>query len=284
MAKGMQTVSYTDEEIIAVAKTLPSAPRLLVSLDALMADPRSDIDDIAALIKQDPPIVAQLLRMSNSAVYAPPQKIGHLDQALALVGFAEMHRLIGVIAAQQLSDQPLKLYPIDGTQLRLNTIFVAVLMQEFAKQAMEGPRRAYTTGLLRTIGMMALEHLAPHDHTIAPFQEAPETALHDWERKHWGISNVEITEKILRIWGLPEETVSAIRYHCDPGRRQNPMVHLLLLAATAAADRFSSIPGEDGYWKPKPDTLIKGGLSQKRFQMACERASAKFDQLSLAVG
>ena len=283
MPLGMLITAYTDEEIIAVAKSLPSAPRLLVSLDTLMANPRTDIDDIAALIKQDPAIVAQLLRMSNSAAYAPTHKIGHLEQALGLVGFAEIHRLIGAIAAQQLADPPMRLYPIDGTQLRINTLFVAVLMEELAKQAKESPRRAYTIGLLRTIGMMALEHLAPPGHTIPPFQNAPETALHDWECKHWGFSNVEITEKILLNWGLPNETVSAIRHHCDPGRRHNPMVHLLLLAATAAADRFSAIPGEEVYWNPKPDTLGKAGLGPKRFQAACERAALKFDQVKLAI-
>ena len=280
---GMLAAVFTDEEIIKVAKKLPSAPRLLVALDQLLADPHCDIDDVASLLKQDPPLVAQIIGMANSAVYANGEKIGHLDHALELMGFAEIHRMIGAIASRQMADQPMRLYPIDAAKLRLNTLFVAVLMEELAKFSHESSRRCYTVGLLRTMGMMALEHLAPPDHAIPPFSTAPETALHDWERRHWGLSNVEVTERILSHWKLPQESIDAIRHHCDPGRRQNPIIHLLLLAATAAADRFSTIPGEEAYLQPKPDTLAKAGLGPKRFSMACERANLRFDRLNLAI-
>lgn len=282
--KGMLATPPTDSDILAIADRLPSAPRLLVELDRLMAHPRCDIDDIAGVLKQDPPLIAQILRMANSPVYSPAEPIGHLDQALSVIGFTEIHRLVGAVAAHQLSRARLVLYPVTAEQLRRHTLYVAVLMEQLAKAAKESPRRAYTIGMLRSLGMMALELLAPAGQSIPAFQTESYPDLQTWERTHWGLTNVEVTEKILLHWQLPRETVQAIRYHTDPGRRHNPMIHLLLLAATATAERFSSIPGEEPYWNPKLDTLAKAGLTSNYYQHACERAAAKYEKLCQALG
>ena len=159
----------------------------------------------------------------------------------------------------------------------------AILMEELAKPAHEHPRNCYTVGLLRTIGMMALERLAPAAAAIPPFGESGETELGVWEQKYWGLTNPEAAEKILLHWKLPHETVLAIRHHCRPSGRHNPIIHLLKLAATAAADRFSAIPGEEGYWRVTPENFAKAGLDLPGFQLACEKAQRKFEQLRVVI-
>lgn len=280
----MISFAISEGELQRVAAKLPTAPRLLVELGRLMHDSHSDADDVVALLRQDPPLVAQIIRMANSAAYAPSEPVGSLERAVAFVGFAEVHRLVGVVAAAQLADQAMRLYPIDGAHLRLNTLFVAVLMEELAKPAHETPRNCYTVGLLRTIGMMALERLAPADAGFPAFRESGETSLDVWEQKHWGITNVEAAEKILLHWRLPHETVTAIRHHYRPAGKHNPIIHLLKLAATAAADRFHGIPGEESYWQITPENFSKAGISPLDFQFACEKAQRKYEQLKIAVG
>lgn len=267
-----------------MAARLPTAPRLLVELGQLMNDPAAEAKDIVGLLRRDPPLVAQVIRISNSAAYCPREPIGSLERAIAFVGFAEVHRLVGVVANAQLSEQRLRLYPFNAAHLRQNTLFVALLMEEMAKPAGERPRSCYTVGLLRTIGMMALERLAHDDRQIPPFRESGAAALDVWEQRHWGITNVEAAEKILLHWRLPHETVTAIRHHYEPAGKHNPIIHLLKLAATAASDRFGGLPGEQGYWHVTPDNLAKAGITERDFQIACERSQRKFDQLKAAVG
>lgn len=266
-----------------MAARLPTAPRLLVELGQLMHDPGSDATDVVGLLRRDPPLVAQVIRMANSAAYCPPEPIGSLERAVAFVGFAEVHRLVGVVAAAQLAEQRLRLYPFHAAHLRQNTLFVAVLMEELAKPAGESPRSCYTVGLLRTIGMMAFERIAVRDPDIPAFRDSGETALAAWEVNYWGLSNVEAAEKILLHWRLPRETVLAIRHHYHPAGKHNPIIHLLKLAATAASDRFGGLPGEEEYWQLTPENFTKAGVSARDFQIACERAQAKFEQLKAAV-
>jgi HD-like signal output (HDOD) protein len=271
-------------DLIRVADKLPTAPRLLVELGQVIHHPHVSAEEVTALLRQDSSLVAQIIRMANSAAYAPAEPVGSLERALAVVGFAEVHRLVGVVAANQLADQKMRLYPIDGAKLRLNTLFVAVLMEELAKACGEHPRNCYTVGLLRTIGMMALERLAPPGSEIPPFASSGEKALDVWEQKHWDTTNVEAAERVLLHWRLPHETVSAIRYHYHPAGRHNPVIHLLKLAAAAAADRYYGIPGEQDYWVLTPENFAKAGLDLRGFQLACERAQRKYEQLKIAVG
>lgn len=280
----MITTTVSEQELEAVAARLPTAPRLLVELGQLMNDPAADATDVVGLLRRDPPLVAQVIRISNSAAYCPSEPIGSLERAIAFVGFAEVHRLVGVVANAQLAEQRLRLYPFNAAHLRQNTLFVALLMEEMAKPAGERPRSCYTVGLLRTIGMMALERLASSDTHIPPFRDSGEAALDGWEQKHWGITNVEAAEKILLHWRLPHETVTAIRHHCRPEGKHNPIIHLLRLAASAASDRFGGLPGEETYWRITPENFTKAGITERDFQIASEQAQRKFEQLKAAVG
>jgi HD-like signal output (HDOD) protein len=279
----MITLVPSDQEILRVAEKLPTAPRLLVELGHLMNNPHLEAEDVVALLRQDAPLVAHIIRMANSAAYAPVQQTGSLERALDLVGLAEVHRLVGAVAATQLAEEHLSLYPIDGAKLRLNALFGAVLMEEFAKWSGERPHRCYTVGLLRPIGMMALERLVPAGVGIPPFLASGESELNVWEQKHWGLTNGEVAEKILLAWRLPPETVSAIRHHYHPAGRHNPIIHLLTIAASAAAERCSAIAGEESYWKLTAENFEKAGLRVQDYQTACQKAQRKFAQLKLAI-
>ena len=269
-------------DIARVAELLPVAPRLMVELGQALHDPHVESTEVIALLRQDPTLVAQIIRMANSAAYAPAEPVGSLERALASVGFVEAHRMAGAVAARQLAGWNFRLYPVNGNRLQQNALYVAVIMEELARETRESTRSCYTVGLLRTIGMMVLERLAGPGAAIPPFASSGETVLDAWEQKHWGTTNVEVAEKILLRWRLPAETVSAIRHHYHPTNRHNPILHLLTLAASSAADRFFGIPGEESYWTPQAENFIKAGLTQQKYLRACERAQRTFDRLTSA--
>lgn len=276
--------SYTDEDFIRIAEKLPAAPRLLVALGQAINNPQVEAEEVTELLRQDQSLVAQIIRMANSVAYSPKSPVGSLERALATVGFAEVHRLVGLVAARQLSELTTRWYPISSTKIRQNALYVAVIMEELARVAGEKPRTCYTVGLLRTIGMLALDRLARPDLAILPFGESGEPDLMTWERRFWGVSNGEAAEKILWHWKMPHETVSAIRHHYQPAGRHNPLIHLLLLAASSAHDRFWGIPGEENYLLPAAENFAKSGVEPLRFQQASEAAQRTFDRLLMAAG
>jgi len=273
--------AFSETELRLVAQELPAAPRLLVEIGQLFRRPCVDVTDITALLRQDTALVARLIRMANSAVYARAEPAGSIEEAIACIGFREVHRLIGVVAAAHLADLPLKHYGLDGDRLHKNSLFVAVIMEELAEATGEDPRSCYTVGLLRSIGKMALDRLAEEAPATA-FALSGETELDVWEQKNWGTTNCEVAEQILLHWRLPQDAVVSIRHHYHPERRHNPIIHLLNLAAGSAQDRLYGLPGEEGFWQPSTENFAKAGISERHFQMASERAQRTFQRLCAA--
>jgi HD-like signal output (HDOD) protein len=279
----MVSPMISDADLVRVAQDLPAAPRLLVELGQLIRDPEVDARDVVALLRQDPALVARIIRMANSAVYARAEPAGSLEEAVAGIGFREVHRLVGVVAAKQLADQKLRLYGVSGARLRENALFIAVTMEELAEQCGEEPRSCYTVGLLRSIGKMALEELAKDDPAVQPFAASGETELDVWEKNIWGMSNCDVAEKILVHWRLPHETVIAIKHHYHPAGKHNPVIHLLTLAAASAEDRCCGLPGEGAILKITPENFRKGGLDERTFLKASERAQRTYQRLNTVV-
>lgn len=278
----MVASTFSDAELIQVAQELPAAPRLLVELGQLIRDVRTDSREVVALLRQDPALVARIIRMANSAAYARAEPAGSLEEAVAGIGFREVHRLVGAVAATQLADQKLTLYGVDGVRLRQNALFVAVNMEEIAEECGEEPRSCYTVGLLRSIGKMALEQLGRRDPQVRPYAESGESELDTWEKKTWGIGNCDVAEKILVHWRLPHETVIAIKHHYRPAGKHNPVIHLLTLAAGSAEDRCYGLPGEEALLKITQENFVKAGLDQRTFLKAAERAQRTFQRLHAA--
>ncbi len=281
-AMATSSINLSPGEIARVAQLLPVAPRLMVELGQALHDPHVDSDEVIALLRQDPSLVAQIIRMANSAAYAPPEPVGSIERALASVGFVEAHRMAGAVAARQLAGWNFRLYPFNGNQLQQNALYVAVVMEELARETGESSRSCYTVGLLRTVGMMMLERLAGPGAAIPPFATSGEAVLDVWEQAYWGTTNVEVAEQVLLRWRLPHETVTAIRHHYRPANRHNPILHLLTLSASSASDRFFGLPGEESYWTPKGENFSKAGLTEQKYLRACERAQRTFDRLTSA--
>ena len=280
----MVATTFSATDLIQVAQELPAAPRILVELGQLIRNPRTDSEEVVTLLRQDPALVARVLRMANSAAYARAEPAGSLEEAVAGIGFSEVHRLVGAVAATQLSDQKLPLYGVEGARLRENSLFVAVNMEELGDETGEEPRSCYTVGLLRSIGKMALEILGKRDPATKSFAESGETELDVWEKKTWGMTNCDVAEKILVHWRLPHETVIAIKHHYHPAGKHNPIIHLLTLAAASAEDRCFGLPGEESLLTITPENFAKGGLDERIFQKACERGQRAFQRLCKASG
>lgn len=271
-----------ESDLIKVAADLPAAPRLAVELGQAIRNPRVDAREVTALLRQDPALVSRLLRIANSAVYARAEPAGSLEEALACIGFQEIHRLVGAVAASQLAGQQMQHYGIAGETLLANSLFVAVTMEELAEATGEEPRGAYTVGLLRSIGKMALDRVAGSASAIPAFRASGEKCVDVWERQHWGMDNCRAAELILKHWRLPHETVIAVQHHYRPAGRHNPIIHLLHLAAGAAEDRLFGLVGEEDYWKPTAEVFAKAGINERGFQIACERAQRTFQRLHSA--
>jgi len=275
--------SLVESELLKVVATLPASPQLLAELGPRLQGADVELSEVTALLRRDVGLTARLIGMANSAAYARSEPAASLEDAVACVGYREVYRLVGAVAATQLADERLGYYGVDGRRLRENALFVALVMEELAESVGADSRAAYTMGLLRSVGKVALDRLARKNPAIQPFD--PGTgSLTDWERAHWGCTNVEVAGKILRGWRFPDETIAAIGNHYEPAGQPAASIHLLNMAAGAADLRGFALPGEESYWQFSEENFTRTGVDQGKLVWAGERAFRTLEKICSALG
>lgn len=276
------TGTFSEALFQQLAQQLPASPRLLAELGRLVRTPDTDANDVVALLRRDSSLVSRVLCMANSAAYARVMPIGAIEDAVVAVGFGEVHRLVGALASEQLSDKPLTLHGVSAARYRENSLFVATLMEELAGPARFDAHACYTVGLLRSLGKVVLEQAARHEGVqVPPFAASGETSVEAWQRRYWGVDGWQVAAIVLRHWQFPEEIVCAIEHHEHAEGRPEPVVQLLQIAATwAAKDRYG-LPGE--HPRMDAETLKIAGMTMEQCRSAAERAERTFARLRSSV-
>lgn len=278
----MSRTELTDAELTRLVEGLPASPRLLAELGAHLQQVEVPLAEVTALLRRDPAMTARLIAMANSAVYARVEPATSLEEAVACIGYRDVYRLVGGIAAHQLGDEPLKTYDIDPRRFRENALFVALVIEELAEVTGAEARSAYTTGLLRSIGKVALDRRSRSIEGAPTLP--PGASVVDWEQEQWGTTNAELAARILALWRFPEDTVEAVRQQYAPGADTPAMGHLLNIAAGAADLRGFGFSGEESYWQFLPESFARTGVDEGKLVWAGERAFQALTKISTALG
>ena len=217
---------------------LPALPGTATGILALATDPRAGARELAAAIERDAPLAARVMRYANSPLYGYPGKIKDLKSAIARVlGFDFVLNLaLGITIGKSLripAEGPLGL-----DAFWRHSVYCAALVERLAR-AIPGklevrPGTAYLAGLLHNMGILLLGQVFQCEFFLLNrYLEAnPQVSVRHVE-KHWlGVSHDQIGAWLLESWGLPEELVTAARYHHDENYRGDHAVYsqLVLIA------------------------------------------------------
>jgi HD-like signal output (HDOD) protein len=271
------------ETLLHVVKTLPAAPHILSQLGHLLLDPNSDMDEVIKLLRCDTALTARIIRISNSAFYSTGHRNASIDEALARVGFNEVYRLTGLAAVAQISDHDLPTYGITGAQLRENSLLTALIAEIMAEFTNVNPRHAYTAGLLRSIGKIAIDRLACTGSYSGSYANHANLPLAEWETAFMGLNNCDAAAVILSEWRFPAMTVTAIHQHYLLSPSQSDLALLLNLASGAADRGGHPLPGEARYWGVPPANLEAAGLTAEQVDESLRRALEIFGPMRAAV-
>lgn len=228
----------------------PPLPRTVAEVSQLL-DLQTDSPDTPRLVQivhRDPIMATAVLRRINSAFYGTRTQIYDIRRAVFLLGFEEVCDIVVASAVIRLKE-------IVGTgeQARIydQILRVSLGSASFAKciaDFLELPHqaRAFTTGLMHSIGRLILLYNRPDDYEALWFTNdrgaIPSTTS---EQIIFGIDHTELGAEAARYWHLPDFIGETIRYYLVPGRLKNADLRLMAMtvsAAAAAAEQFCIAP------------------------------------------
>ena len=174
--------------------------------------------DIAKAIQRDPSLTAQLLKLSNSALYnSSNQPISHVETAVVLIG----HKRIG-----EMSLASMAISMLTRSQLPWLDVGLAWKRSMAAGIALEllvdrGEHQSIADGLflsdiMHPLGRIALGIMFPaiYERMIRECEERTDS-LDDRERCGFPTSHSEVLAYLLDNWGIPREVYLPVKYSAD---------------------------------------------------------------------
>jgi HD-like signal output (HDOD) protein len=268
------------DTIVTFGTRLPPALGIFGRLQKILREDDSDLDDIVALVRVDPGLTFQVIKLSNSALYGLKSSCESLEQAVARVGFGDIHQLVGLAVARQAFQEELTFYDLPAGRLWENAVAAGTLMSAFAKRAGADAGAAYSTGLLRNIGKVILNN---YPGAVCYPGEAACPNVHAWEQETHGLHAAEVSAVLLDHWRFPAEMVDAVRHQLAPEAAGTHAAHAarLHLACAIAADWGCALPGEGTGWGNDEALCGLAGLSPDDLPGAMQEARAQFGRCAV---
>ncbi|MBF0546284.1 MAG: HDOD domain-containing protein [Candidatus Riflebacteria bacterium] len=213
--KSAQLAMTGDNTVKAVLSRLREVPILNTDAYKLMTyigNPNANMDELEKMIKENPGLVSQILKMANSAMYYRGTKIESLSPAMATLGannlrmlflFNFYHGVTNIFGAQK--------EVIDhGKQCALLSEFIA----KSAKAPREEHPKVWLSGLLHDIGQQALAFVFPEKYQLVrKYVEEEKKPSYFGELLTFGIDHQAVGRQLAIKWNFPEYLVNVIGDH-----------------------------------------------------------------------
>ena len=282
----------TKEQFQAALKEIEKfspAPVILARALKLLRDPRSDIESIATLVGSDAALTTDIIRSANCVYYAGG-KCTSIGEAVQKIGFQETVRQLNLAVARIASGRDLGCYGIHGTDFWSESLFNGLFLQQLAMETGEcDPDEAYTGGLLRFIGRLAInqaiEQLRGGLYWIGP------ESISQWELDNVGLVQAEAGAMLLRAWQFPEEIVEAIARQDAPAlqEKKNWLAEALFFATAllpqGIGTPFNPVMGSSLAHLPVGmDFMHHYGLNAATAELLLEKTSVEFERIRTTFG
>ncbi len=218
---------------------LPSFPDVVRRLQVALADPRSSVKDLVAIIESEPVLSARLLQMANSAAMnAVGNSATTIKAAVSRLGF-NLVRLTAMTHAMRQLERLTELAPIreDLGRIWRASNEVAAISAVIARRAIgRQADEAMLAGLLHAIGGIYI--LTQTQKADPALRADPQfrAVVSDWQPR--------LGKSILDGWSLPERIGEAVARQDDlPGTDPQQLEPLArLLSAAKLRHRLSTEP------------------------------------------
>jgi putative nucleotidyltransferase with HDIG domain len=217
-------------KILLNVERFPSLPKAGTKLLSIIDKPNSTVDEIEKVLRYDPGLTANFLKLANSPFFGIPSKVSSVKQAITLLGFKRLNRIILATCTSVIMDNEVYGWDLRPLNLWQHSVLVSSVATELAKyKKLSDTNDLFTSALLHDIGKIALgrfvnEHLSIIKEIISKGVPAVVAENMVLETDH-----AEIGAQILTQWSFPADVINAVRYHHNPDILHNKIIKIDLL-------------------------------------------------------
>ena len=205
--------------LVSQLRTVPSLPSLYFRINEALANPDTSIEEVAAIVQQDPGMTAKILQLVNSAFFGIARRITSPVEAVQFLGVGRLRSLVLSLHVFSCFDES-KLNGFSIEKVWSHSIAAGMIAQKIAKlEKIDRPTsdEIFVAAMLHDIGKVMLASSLPDLYQEAmTISRDRKVAPVEGEREVFGVSHCEVGAYLLGLWGLPVTIVEAIALHHEP--------------------------------------------------------------------
>ena len=201
------------DRFFANPAALPSMPEIAHRVLRACNQPDVSLASLSGLIGRDQGLTVKLLRMANSARFAPRQSIATLQDAAAAVGLQSLRDLtLAACVAGAFPATP----GFDRLRFWRQCMATAGHARTLAQACGLDPDAAYLAGLVLRTGELLMLMTDPGQTLQAEQLAHLPDSLMDHERSLMQCTHAEVSAELAKRWRFPAELVTALAAAADP--------------------------------------------------------------------
>lgn len=206
--------------VLQSIKIIPAFPPAALKLLNLIKEGDYSIMDIVNVIKFDPSITANILKLSNSAYFCAPQKITTIHEAVVNLGQNNLLQVVQAAGISMFYKKPVKGYLLTPRGLWRHCVAVALMSQILSHKIYRKDNPVlYTAALLHDVGKIILgEFVFNSLEKITELVSKQGRTCIEAEKEIIGIDHAELGGKIADQWKFPDDLKDPIALHHNPGK------------------------------------------------------------------
>lgn len=154
---GQRSQRVVSSEMIQAVGGLRALPTIVESLVSVASRPEASLMDLHEIVRRDPVVAARIVQSANSAAFLRSSPVTHLEEALRVLGFANIVRIAssgGILRQEDLNGEA----GSDLAALWRNSLATGFIAERLAPR--QDKAAAFLQGLLHDLpSMFALQYL-----------------------------------------------------------------------------------------------------------------------------
>ncbi|MGD9044785.1 MAG: HDOD domain-containing protein [Desulfobacterales bacterium] len=206
-------------------EAFPGMPVTAAKLLPLLDKSDSSVTDIENILKYDPGLTGNILKLTNSAYFGIPTRISSVKQAIVLLGWKRLLQVVMTICMSPLMKKSVPGYDLRSGELWRHSIAVSVAAEILVKALkIRDADEVFTAALLHDIGKIILGNFVKKDLEQIETMVTKGITLDVAESMVLGTNHAEVGGQILHKWSFPTELANAVQWHHDPESCENGCV------------------------------------------------------------
>ena len=274
------------EEILKSLESFPSlSPAATRVLPLLNSPDTTNVSEIESIIRYDPGLTANVLKLANSAYFGLPNTIASISQAVMVMGWKRMYQLVIASTVNGIMDNRVPGYDLERGELWRHSIAASVSAERIVEECgLAGVEEAFTAALLHDVGKLITGKFLDANISLMDAAVSRGLPFIKAERDILGTDHAQAGSWVLEHWSLPKPLVNAVRWHHEPDRAAGDLVVDVVHVSNALAKMVGAqTPSEKDMDTLSPTALERVNLTREAMKEIASRIEGEVTALVQAL-